>query len=252
VRVTDEKRYSGKVKCGHCGNEAPMVIGATLSQVRSSEDPKTGISWEAGPVHELLTCPACEGITLRRYHWHDWFDPDNIDVEIVYPTTASAAPIGLPPTIQQEFDAALRVRSVSPNAYRVLLGRLLELVCNDRGAEKGNLGARLKELSSRDEIPEQLVRVAEKLLELRHVGAHAWVGELGPAEVPILDSLCRAILEYVYSAPHLVKQAEERLNQLRSQQRKKKRVKDAPKGGEVEHNIGLQPTAAAGIMSRRG
>src|SRR5262245_3380788 len=56
--VTNEKRYSGKIKCGHCGNEAPMVIGTTLSQVRSYEDPKTGVSWEAGPVHELLTCPA--------------------------------------------------------------------------------------------------------------------------------------------------------------------------------------------------
>lgn len=229
--MTESKRFSGKVKCGHCGNEAPMVIGATLSLVRGFEDPKTGFPWEAGPVHELLTCPACEGVTLQRYHWNDQFDPDEIDVEIVYPTTASTAPIGLPPTIQQEFDAALRVRAVSPNAYGVLLGRLLELVCNDRGAEKGNLGARLKDLSSRDEIPEQLVRVAEKLQELRHVGAHAWVGELGPAEVPILDSLCRAILQYVYSAPHLVKQAEQRLNQLRLQQRETKQVKKAPKQG---------------------
>lgn len=222
MTVADEKRYSGKVKCGHCGNEAPMVIGAALSQVRSHED-SAGFSWDAGPVHELLTCPACQGVTLRRYNWHDQFDPGDIDVEIVYPTSASAAPIGLPPTIQQEFDAALRVRSVSPNAYGVLLGRLLELVCNDRGAQKGKLSARLKELSSRDEIPEQLVRVAEKLQELRHVGAHAWIGELGPEEVPILDSLCRAILEYVYSAPNLVKQAEERLNQLRSRQRTKKK-----------------------------
>ena len=223
--MTDEKRYSGKVKCGHCGNEAPMVIGVTLSHVRSCEDSKTGFPWTAGPVHELLTCPACEGVTLRCYHWHDQLDPDDIDVEIVYTTTPSAAPIGLPPTIQQEFDAALRVRSVNPNAYGVLLGRLLELVCNDRGAKKGNLGVRLKKLSSQDEIPERLVLVAEKLQELRHVGAHAWVGELGPAEVPILDSLCRAILEYVYSAPHLVKQAEERLNQLRSQQKRKKSMK---------------------------
>jgi hypothetical protein len=223
--MSEEKRYSEKTRCGHCGNEAPMVIGATLSQVRHYEDPETGFPWETGPVHELLTCPACEGVTLRRYHWHDAYDPGDIEVEIVYPTTESAAPIGLPPEIQKEFDAALRVRPVSANAYGVLLGRLLELVCNDRGAEKGSLNTRLKELAERNEIPKQLVQLAEKLQELRHVGAHAWVGEFGPAEVPILDSLCRAILEYVYSAPHLVKQAEERLNHLRDEQRKKKRVK---------------------------
>lgn len=185
-----------------------MEIGATLSQVKGHEDPKTGFPWETGPVHELMICPACEGVTLRRYHWHDHFDPNDIDIEVVYPVVASAVPIGLPPAILQEFEVALRVQSVSPNAYGVLLGRLLELICDDRGAEKGSLGARLKELSIRGEIPNQLVQVAEKLQELRHVGAHAWVGELSPADVPILDSLCRAILEYVYSAPYLVEQAQ--------------------------------------------
>ena len=230
--MSESKGYSGKTRCGHCGNEAPMEIGATLSQVKGHEDPRTGYQWEAGPVHELMICPACKRVTLRRYQWHDHFDPDDIDIEIVYPVDISGAPIGLPPAILQEFEAAPHVRSVSPNAYGVLLGRLLELVCNDRGADKGKLGARLKELSTRDEIPERLVQVAEKLQELRQVGAHAWVGELSPAEVPILDSLCRAILEYVYSAPHLVEQAEARLNHLREQARKKKKKKKNGKGGQ--------------------
>ena len=116
----------------------------------------------------------------------------------------------LPATLQQEFEAALRVRSASPNAYGVLLGRLLELVCDDRGAEKGKLSARLKDLSEQGEIPNKLVEMAA-LQELRNVGAHASVGELTTTEVPILDSLCRALLEYVYSAPHLLKQAADRL-----------------------------------------
>lgn len=239
VMMSEDSSYSEKMLCGHCGNKVSMLIGATLSQVKDYQDPKSGFPWQAGPIHQLMICPACEGVTLRRYNWHDQFDPDDIDVKVVYPTNASVVPIGLPPIILQEFEAALRVRSVSPNAYGVLLGRLLELVCNDRGAEKGSLGARLKELSIREEIPERLVQVAEKLQELRHMGAHAWVGELGPAEIPILDSLCRAILEYVYSAPHLVKQAEERLNQLRDQQRKKKRTKKAPAQGKA-HNTGPQ------------
>lgn len=230
--MTSDSSHSEKALCGHCGNKASMSVEATLSQVKDYEDPKTGFSWQAGPVHQLVICPVCSGVTLRRYVWHDQFEPDDIAIEVVYPTNASSIPIGLPPVILQEFEAALRVRSISPNAYGVLLGRLLELVCNDRGAEKGNLGARLKELSTRQEIPERLVQVAEKLQELRHMGAHAWVGELGQAEIPILDSLCRAILEYVYSAPHLVKQAEERLNQLRDQQRKRKRTKKAPAHGK--------------------
>lgn len=214
----DEKHFSGQMKCGHCGNVAPMEIRTAVSQVKSHEDLRTEYPWEEGPVHELLVCPACDGIVMRRYYWHDHYDPEDVQMEVMYPRSAEV-PSGLPTVIQQEFEAALRVRSASPNAYGVLLGRLLELVCDDRGAEKGNLSARLKQLSERGEIPERLVEMAEKLHELRHVGAHAWVGELTSAEVPILDSLCRAILEYVYSAPHLVEQAAARLQQVRKKQR---------------------------------
>jgi hypothetical protein len=202
-----------------------MEIGATLSQVKSHEDRETGYPWEEGPVHELLVCPACDGIVMRRYYWHDGYDPEAGQPGVVYPRAAEV-PIGLPDVIRQEFEAALRVRSASPNAYGVLLGRLLELVCDDRGAKKGNLGVRLKQLSERGEIPEKLADMAEKLQQLRHVGAHAWVGELTSAEVPILDSLCRAILEYVYSAPHLVEQATGRLQQLRTKKRSTRRRKD--------------------------
>lgn len=223
-----DKNFSGETRCGHCGNVAPMEIRSTVSQVRNHEDPRTGYPWEAGPVHELLVCPACDGLVLRRYFWHDHYDPEDIDVEVVYPRQAEV-PIGLPATIQQEFEAALRVRSASPNAYGVLLGRLLELVCDDRGAEKGKLSARLKDLSERGEIPNKLVEMAEKLQELRNVGAHAWVGELTAGDVPILESLCRAILEYVYSAPHLLKQAADRLQKVRKGQRSKE--KQRPKEG---------------------
>jgi len=224
-----DKSFSGETKCGHCGNVAPMEIRSTLSQVRNHEDPRTGYPWEAGPVHELLVCPACDGVVLRRYFWHDHYDPDDVDLETVYPRQAEI-PVGLPATIQQEFQAALQVRSTSPNAYGVLLGRLLELVCDDRGAAKGNLTARLKDLAGRGEIPDKLVEMAGKLQELRNVGAHAWVGELTSAEVPILDSLSRAILEYVYSAPHLVKQAGDRLQKVRKAQRPGK-TKKPPKEG---------------------
>jgi len=211
-----------------------MEIGASLSQVKEYDDERTGVTWRAGPIHDLLICPACNGVTLRQYFWHDHYDPDEIDTKVVYPIDVSTTPIGLPSAIKQEYEAALKVRIVSPNAYGVLLGRLLELVCNDRGAEKGSLSARLKELSLRGEIPERLVDVAEKLQELRHVGAHAWQGELSPAEVPILDSLCRGILEYVYSAPLLVKKAEESLTHLREQARKKKKKKKDAEGGQDE------------------
>jgi uncharacterized protein YbaR (Trm112 family) len=217
-----ESSFSGPLRCGHCGNIAPLEIRATVSQVKDHLDPRSGFQWDEGPIHELLVCPACAGIVLRRQYWHDVRDPSELPCDVLYPSV-DEVPLGLPDLIRQEFEAALRVRSASPNAYGVLLGRLLELVCDDRGAKKGNLSARLKELSARGEIPQKLVEMAERLRALRNVGAHAWVGELTDAEIPILANLCRAILEYVYSAPYLVQQADRSLEEARRRERAKRK-----------------------------
>lgn len=208
-----------RVRCGHCGNEAPMIIQRAYSQIITQ-----GESWwsrDAGPVYEILTCQSCEEVTVRRYIWIDG-EIDEREKSILYPASNTKFPRNLPPAIRKELESASQVRNLNPNAYGVLLGRVLELVCNDRGALKGNLLARLKELSKKDEIPEQIVRIAKNLNELRHAGAHAWVGELTSDEIPVLYSLVNAVLEYIYGVPQLVKQAEERLKKLRKLEKAKK------------------------------
>lgn len=199
-----------------------MEIVRAYSQTKEYSDPRGGLTWEEGYVYELLQCPACSDVTLRRYYWHDFRDPEEITVETLFPILVDIPP-GLPELIEHEYLAALQVRNVSPNAYGVLLGRLLELVCEDRGAKNGNLGAKLQDLAGRNEIPSRLVEVATNLQQFRNVGANATVGELTEAEVPILDRLCRALLEYVYGASELLRQAEEQLNLLRQEQRRRKR-----------------------------
>ena len=67
------------------------------------------------------------------------------------------------------------------------------------------------------EIPAKLVDVAAGIRRLRNIGAHADLGELTEGELPVLDDLTRAILEYVYSAPLLAKEAEKRFARLKAQ-----------------------------------
>ena len=114
-----------------------------------------------------------------------------------------------------DYEAAQRVKNISANAYGVLLGRVLELVCEDRQAKGDSLHKKLQDLSTRGEIPAKLVDVARSLKDLRNVGAHALLGNLTAGEVPMLEDLTRAILEYVYSAPALAEAAVERFNALR-------------------------------------
>jgi hypothetical protein len=214
----DKKRFTGSIKCSHCQNEGPMEIIGDYSTVRDYYDPDPGsdTSWEAGTIWELCKCPACELPILRSYDWHSgYMDGSDIEYRLLYPLS-EGVPRGLPPRIDGGYRAALKVRNIDANAYGVLLGRVLELVCEDRKAEGKTLNDKLRNLAKKNEIPDKLVDVAKGIRELRNIGAHAVLGELTPAELPVLDGLTRAILEYVYSAPLLASEAEHRLTELKA------------------------------------
>ena len=215
-----KKRFSGLIKCAHCQNKAPMEIVAEYSDVEAHTDESEGTYWEAGPVYEVNKCPACENVTLRRYIYHDGMDPSDVEYEELYPVAGKFLR-GLPSKIEEGFKAAQRVRSIDANAYGVLLGRLLDSICEDRHASGDTLDKRLKNLADKGEIPAKLVDVAAGIRKLRNIGAHADLGELTQAELPVLDDLTRAILEYVYSAPALASEAEKRFANLKAKQKEK-------------------------------
>ena len=214
--MKQEKKFTVSLQCGHCGNQAPMEVVSQYSALQRYCDDSGSMEWDAGYIYELSKCPACSGIILRRYYWHDYaVDPSEIVYEELYPV-ANELPLGLPDEISKAYRAALKVRNIDANAYAVLLGRVLELVCVNRDATGDNLDNKLKNLSEKGEIPEKLVNVASGLRKLRNIGAHASVGELTEAEIPVLDKLTLAILDYVYSAPLLAREAESRLKKLKS------------------------------------
>ena len=223
--MSNEQRFTEAYQCRHCRNKAPMEIVGGYSGLREYCDERSGITWDAGYVYQIDCCPACSGITLRRYGWHSGsMDPSEIEYEVLYPGSHEV-PRGLPEAVQKAYEAATRVRSIDANAYSVLLGRVLEIVCQDRSAKGDSLAARLRDLSSKGEIPERLSQVADGLRQLRNVGAHPSLGELTAAEVPVLDNLTRAILEYVYTAEVLVQEAENCLNRLKTKKTSDKTVR---------------------------
>lgn len=208
------------LRCGHCGNRAPMRVRARDSRVQSHESPVNdrgfNVAWDAGAVFETLACPACDGTSFAKYEYHEMLSDEGVEYQILYPTDRGM-PAGLPEAISKAYEAAQRVKNVEANAFGVLLRRVMELVCHDRGAQGRDLNRQLQDLAQRGEIPEKLVDVANGVRHLGNVGAHAGLGELTSAEAAILDDLTRAVLEYVYSAPLLAKKAEERLRALKGQ-----------------------------------
>lgn len=177
-------------------------------------DPGNSTPVEHGTLYEVLACPKCKEITIRSGWWHDMMESEDWHGEIIYPRERQGID-GLPPAVEQEYQAAEQVSHISANAYAVLLGRVLDVVCDDRKANGKTLHERLSDLANRHEIPKILADIAHQLRQLRNVGAHADLGTLTEDEVPVLAALCRAVLEYVYLAPRLVDQVEKLVQKIK-------------------------------------
>jgi hypothetical protein len=204
------------VECRHCGNKGTMRI---LAEARETEDheensnPMFPLQWEAGNIYQTLRCYTCHQVTFYQFSIHTGTDPEYIDRsydQTLYPSAAES-PMGLPPGIQREWDAAMRVRRVSPNAFAVLLGRVLDQICTDYQAKGKYLHNRIDALAKSGKLPESLKEVAHGLKDLRNFGAHGNLGDLDPKDAPLLESLCRALLMYLYTGPALSLDARKRL-----------------------------------------
>lgn len=209
----EQKKFTGEaVACGHCGNHTLMAIVASYVEDRSIEPPNAP-PIEQGETYEMLRCPACSEISLMVIRWNG-FAPEELGAsiekelgQIVYPSSPEI-PEGLPSAVQAAYKEALAVRSRSPNAYSVMLGRVLEIVCKDRSAKGDTLYQQIANLGARGELPDRIVDVAHGLRKLRNIGAHADIGSLEAEDVPILESLSRAVLEFVYTTARVLSLAE--------------------------------------------
>lgn len=215
---TKEKEYTGIQKCRHCLNNISFEIIERCAVVTGSYEFAPNEHEDISTIVELLKCPACSKLSIWLYTWCDMIDDgSDITPEIIYPKTSDSddIPPGLPDNINKALTAAHKVKSIDANAYAVLMGRVLEMICIDRKAKGKYLADQLQDLAEKGEIPNKLVTVAKSLKDLRNIGAHAALGELTREEIPILGSLCNAVLEYVYTAPYLVTQATEHLKKIR-------------------------------------
>lgn len=185
-------------------------------------DPNYGPPPDQGDYYDVLICPACKKETIVKYHWHDLMDSENdVLYKLIYPINRNM-PIGLPKKIKSAYEATEKVKTIDVNAYAILMRRLLELICLDRKSTSGTLAQMLSDLASKNEIPIKLVDVAKGLKNFGNIGAHAGSGDLSEKEIPIVNALTKAILEYIYSAPHLATLAENKLKEIKTKRKPKK------------------------------
>ena len=197
-----------------------MEIVGKIADYFKGDDPEFGYINFHGTIYSVLKCSACSKTNIVSYFWHDAMESDEeITYDRLYPAD-TIYPVGLPEKILDAFKSAEKAKSLDVNAYAILTRKLLELVCLDRGAKSDWLAIMLKKLANAGEIPEKLVKVASGLKDFGNIGAHAGSGKLTLEEIPIVNALSIAILEYVYSAPFLATEAENKLNAIKSNVKK--------------------------------
>lgn len=194
-------------QCGRCSKRGDQRIVATYTHLVEDEV-EQGIFLGQEYVLRLSLCSACDNVNLTVS------DEDEEMLTVLWPTQPKELD-GLPENVATAYKAARAVREIDANAFAVLLGRVLELICLDRGAVGNSLSNQLQDLANKGEIPGRLADMAHQLRALRNIGAHASLGDLTRAEVPVVDELCRAILEYVYTAPSRIAKVEQRIQQLK-------------------------------------
>ena len=208
------------LECRHCANKAPMEILVQKSFVEQHEDdqdPMFPLQWDTGFIYQVLRCYSCKNVTVYELAVHTGLDPEYIDRssdKVLYPC-GPESPGALPGPVQAAWDAAMRVRKVDPNAFSVLLGRVLDVICVHENAKGDSLYKRIEHLAAERIFPEHLTKAAHGLRKLRNFGAHGDLGHLDEADAPLLQSLCAALLMHLYTVPALAKDAEERLEKLK-------------------------------------
>ena len=198
--------------CPHCGNTAPQNLEGSCTHLDN----------EDGAHHFFLTqCQTCaEGLTYRHIDArntvpeisHGQFDLSKY--ELVWPSTNDLHAC-VPEAVRRIYAEASAIKTRAPNAFANQIRRSLEAVCKDRGAAGRTLAKNLNELAERGEIPQTLSEITGVLRQLGNVGSHAGDEDIAPEYVDVIDDFFRAIIEYVYIAPHKVAEFKARLDYAR-------------------------------------
>jgi len=186
--------------CYHCGNKGQLnVVGEdTYSFVTQEDDVQGSYVWK------MLFCPVCHKITL----YQDYSDSEMIDPEegfydeesILYPENRFDLK-GVPPQIKSALESAIKVKNIDTALCAIALRRVLEQICNDKEAKGKNLDKMIKDLISRNILPNGFDEACSIIRLLGNSAAHGSESVFYISEVEELISLLKAIIDYLYVIP---------------------------------------------------
>ena len=152
--------------CGHCGNKTVVRRqGAYCHEDHSPNEYTAEVTeWV------LLECQSCSTPTIQQNTLRAGLLMKEAPrtTAIIYPSFRSPL-IGIPASIEKQYQAALKVRNVEPSACAVLAGRTLEAVCIYEKASGETLADQLTYLAGTGRIPDTLAHMTHQLRQIRNM-----------------------------------------------------------------------------------
>lgn len=204
--------------CPHCCNTAPQLLVHHQYHLEKAYATSDGAESEYPWSTFVAVCETCLHVLVYDNTGNQW-EPEQFHLsDLVYPKS-SYLHYCVPPLIKNAYNEAHRIKVIAPSAFAVQIRRALEAICDEQGANRGNLQSRLGALSDAGKLPPILSDAGDLLRLLGNIGAHGISETIHPLQANSLDEFFRAIVEYIYIAPY-------RLNEVKAQMKKYGQIKD--------------------------
>lgn len=197
--------------CPHCSNRAPHRLvhiqeGEEVELFYTIDGEERTNEWME--TYYIAICETCERplVYLAEKSRHE---EDFSDAHRIWPV--SGLDPAVPKIVGKCYQEAASIKNRAPNAFAGQIRRALEALCDNRGAKKGTLHIRLKELADKGEIPPILAEMTDVLRLIGNVGVHSVSQSVELYQVNAIDEFFRAVVEYVYVAPEKVKRFREQM-----------------------------------------
>lgn len=219
------KDASNKVKekiftCRYCGNKtAHNLIYSHVVDVPISVYGEEDIY--APDYFFLLECKTCNGVSLKEVFSEELDFPNTeINFENIHYLYPASRTLGkdVPEGLSMVMKEANKVKLVSPMAYLVLIRKVLEELCKDRGINEGRLKDGLSKLVESENLPKVFADSTEKLRLLGNLGAHESKIEINSSEIALVEDFVIALIEHIYIVPSKLRKLD---NALKKQTTKK-------------------------------
>jgi hypothetical protein len=193
--------------CPHCGNKTTLVILRQTESIETFYNPENPSETdEITSYYYLVKCKTCKGISLYTDIDGMGLFPDT--THLCYPKPPRLGE-GIPKAISALFEEALKIENLSPEAFVMLIRKVLEHICKDQKAKGKNLKEQIQSLGRQGIIPSTLLQMSEVLRLIGNIGAHDVTYKIDFLETQEIKNFIIVILEYVYILPAKVNKLNE-------------------------------------------